>query len=112
MSLHIGCDVVSISRFRQCLSQGGTAFLERTFLPSEQTGASIERLAGFFAAKEAACKALSIPAGHWQQICVTHDPSGAPKILLFGSLPRVQEISLSISHDGDYTMAVVVATLL
>ncbi len=112
MPLSLGCDIVSIRRFRDCLREGGQAFLDRIFLPSEQAVASVERLAGLFAAKEAACKALSIPAGRWQQIWVTHEASGKPKILLLEPVPGMQDLSLSISHDGDYAVAMVVATFL
>lgn len=110
MPLSVGCDIVSISRFRDCLAQGGQAFLDRLFLPHEQAAASVERLAGLFAAKEAACKALSIPAGRWLELCVIHEASGAPKIRLLEPVPGVRDLSLSISHDGDHALAVVIAT--
>jgi phosphopantetheine--protein transferase-like protein len=111
MRLSVGCDIVSIHRFRDCLGEGGHAFLERIFLPSEQQESSIERLAGLFAAKEAICKALSIPAGCWHQIYVTHEASGTPKVLLLEPVRGIQDLNLSISYDGNYAVAVVVATL-
>jgi holo-[acyl-carrier protein] synthase len=110
MPLSLGCDIVSIGRFRDCLCEGGQAFLDRIFSPGEQAVASVERLAGLFAAKEAACKALSIPAGCWQQILVTYEASGKPQILLLEPMPGIQDLSLSISHDGDHAVAVVIAT--
>lgn len=103
--MHVGCDVVLISRFANALQEGGERFLERVFAPSEVAGSSAERLAGIFAAKEAAVKALGLPAGRWQEICVLHDENGAPRLLL--NLPY--EAAVSISHDGDYAFAVVIA---
>ena len=111
MALRVGCDIVSISIFRDRLSETGDLLSERIFHPSEYTGATAEKLAGIFAAKEAVLKALGIPAGSWQQLCVEHDASGAPEILFIEPKPWVQEISVSISHNNDFAIAVVAAVL-
>ncbi len=72
-----------------------------------------ERLAGFYAAKEATRKAFghAIP---WRQIGVTHAGSGAPGIELFGraaQLPQrrgVTQIHLTITHTATTAAAVVI----
>jgi phosphopantetheine--protein transferase-like protein len=108
-SVRTGCDLVSIPRFRQQVGEGGSAFLERIFLPGELPGKTLERLAGMFAAKEAVCKALNRPAGAWLGICIEHAPSGAPRAVLLVPDPGAFELSISIAHDGEYALAFAVA---
>ncbi len=111
MALKVGCDIVSISIFRDRLSKTGNLLPQRIFHPDEYTGVTVETLAGMFATKEAVLKALGMPAGTWQQLCVKHDDSGAPFILFIEPKPWVHEISISISHNNDFAIAVVVAVL-
>lgn len=108
-SVRTGCDLVSIPRFRQRVGEGGSAFLERIFLPEELSGKPLERLAGMFAAKEAVCKALNRPAGSWLGICIEHAPSGAPRAVLLEPEPTDAALSISIAHDGEYALAFAVA---
>lgn len=84
---------------------------ERIFHPAESSGQQAPQLAGIFAAKEAVCKALSLPPGRWLDILIEHAPSGAPNAVLLGSIPQPQELSLSISHDGDYALAFAAALI-
>ena len=56
--------MVEIAEFAGTLQRGGAAF-RRVFHPSAAAGASVERLAVAFAAKEAALNALQLPAGDW-----------------------------------------------
>ena len=111
MALKVGCDIVSISIFRDSLSETGYLLPERIFHPSESGGATVESLAGMFAAKEATFKALGMPAGTWQHLCVKQHDSGAPLILFIEPKPWVHEITVSISHNSDFAIAVVVAVL-
>lgn len=103
----IGCDLVSITRFRQRMAENESTFLERIFWPAERRGKTPESLAGMFAAKEAALKALARPAGRWLALCVEHEPSGAPRIALLDADPAGADIRVSIAHDGDYALAFV-----
>jgi holo-[acyl-carrier protein] synthase len=72
-----------------------------------------ERLAGFFAAKEATRKAFghAIP---WRDVGVTHAASGKPGIVLFrraGELVRLRELAaihLTITHTATTAAAVVI----
>lgn len=105
MSFRTGCDLVSIGRFEERLRRGGKSFLERIFLPAEYLGQPVERLAGMFAAKEAVCKALRWPPGHWLEIAVEHETSGAPRVVLLNTPERELELSVSIAHDEGYALA-------
>lgn len=111
MSLRVGCDIVSISLFRDRLNANGDLLAERIFHPGEAAGASAERLAGLFAAKEAACKALSLPPGAWLDILIEHDPRGAPMVAFLEPKPWIREITVSISHAGDYAIAMLAAII-
>lgn len=67
---------------------------------------------GRFAAKEAAKKAWGAHLVSWRDLVVEQDKDGAPKIsccLEQESLTQIQEAALSISHDGDYAAATVIA---
>jgi holo-[acyl-carrier protein] synthase len=72
-----------------------------------------ERLAGFFAAKEATRKAFghAIP---WRAVGVTHEASGKPAIVLLGKYAElrarrgVTAIHLTITHTATTAAAVVV----
>ena len=75
-----------------------------------------QTLAGFFASKEAFLKALGIGFStglKLKEIEVLHDKSGAPVLKVDGKLKDtidalgVKNCSLSISHDGNYAIAVV-----
>ena len=85
--------------------------MRRLFHPSESAGASPERLAGIFAAKEAAFKAISLPKGDWHVLEIRHREDGKPSLILAPELARHDVLSLdvSISHSGDYASASVVA---
>ena len=107
MALHVGCDLVFIPVFRERLGTAGDLLLDRIFHASERAGASVESLAGRFAAKEAACKALGLPAGAWLELVIEHEPSGAPRVRFLEPRPGVREIAVSITHAGDYAVAMV-----
>lgn len=74
---------------------------ERIFTPDELRDKTVEQLAGMFAAKEAVLKAMGLQAGAWHDIKIAKKPSGKP----FARVAK-KEIGLSISHDGDYAIAI------
>ena len=108
-----GVDLVAIASFERSLRRGGDPFRRRLFHPTEAEGTSPERLAGIFAAKEAAFKALELPAGHWHVVEVAHRPDGRP-CLRFApeyDASRIASVDVSITHDDTYAFASVVALL-
>ena len=109
MPLRIGCDLVSVKEFEARLLAGKACDLESLFWPAEYLDRSVATLAGIFAAKEAVCKALSLPPGRWLDICVEHKSSGEPVIVLMNYSANIETISVSITHAGDYALAFVVA---
>jgi phosphopantetheine--protein transferase-like protein len=109
--VRVGTDLVHLAEFARSLENGGPAMMRRLFHPSESAGATAERLAGIFAAKEAAFKALSLPKGDWHVLEIRHDDDGRPSVRLAPELARDDVLSLdvSISHAGDYAFATVAA---
>ena len=122
----IGVDLVSINRIKEVLERFSDKFLEKILSKEEIATLAdmkidsirakekkIKRLAGFWAAKEACAKALGTGIG---QECKFYDiklyktGKGAPKIELSERLREkfgIKDISVSITHDGDYAIAVV-----
>ena len=109
MEIKVGCDIVHIPKFKKSAEAGGRKFFEKIFTAYELAGTpSIETLAGIFAAKEAAIKALGIPVGSWHNIEISHHKNGKPKIKLLGNSVSKYKGEVSIAHDGEYALAFVV----
>jgi holo-[acyl-carrier protein] synthase len=122
MIIGIGVDTVEISRFRRFLDAGNSALIERIFTPDEQAYCLKKKeaaasLAARFAAKEAFLKALGTGLRNgisWQEMEVLNQDNGKPDLQLYGTaLELLKErgeirIHLSLSHDGDHAVAMVV----
>ena len=122
-ALHVGIDLVQVSRVAESLERFGERFLRRVFTDDEIAYAQsapaqmVHRLAARFAAKEATIKALRLAdcAINWRELEVRRTPSGACEMALHGVLGQVaardgaHDIALSMSHEGDYATAVVVS---
>lgn len=104
MQPKIGVDLVDVSHFQLSIERGGERFLKKIFTESELDNSRVEHLAGLFAAKEAITKALSISPGSWQKICITKEKSGRPEVKIESF--KGSKYDLSISHDGNFAMAV------
>lgn len=116
--MRLGIDVVHISRVQESLACFGERFMRRLFTTDEVAYATsvpeltAQRLAARFAAKEAALKAFGLcEAGvDWRELEVRRLPQGACELALHGkarALAGAERSELSLSHDGDYAMAVV-----
>lgn len=118
-----GIDVVEIARISDMLDRHADRFLDRCFTPGEQAYAAdrkrrAEHLAGRFAAKEAAMKAIGTgwrSGIAWTDIETIIEPSGAPRLVVHA---RVNEIAtdlgvkrwhVSISHTDTLATASVIA---
>lgn len=107
-----GCDVVLVKRVTALLLND-TA-VQKIFHKSELRRPNAEHLAGIFAVKEAAVKALGLPVDSWLDIEVLYEDTGKPQ-LSFASeelRKKITSIDCSISHDGAYAFAVVTALLM
>ncbi len=119
----IGFDIVQISQIENSLVQFGDAFKKRLFTQGELNyaccveGLSPERLAARFAVKEAVIKALHLSdvGVDWREIEAIKQPEGRCYLQLHGDVAElavglgVRQWLLSMSHDGDYAGAVVLA---
>jgi holo-[acyl-carrier protein] synthase len=110
----IGVDIVDIARLESALRRT-PALASRLFTEGER-GRAPASLAGCFAAKEAAAKALGAPAGlRWSDVEITYDDAGRPSLAAHGTVARaaaqqgVRRWHLSVTHDGGLSMAMVVA---
>lgn len=121
MIIGIGVDIVEVERIAQAV-EGTASLQERVFTESEirycsERKARFQHLAGRFAAKEAALKALGTgwSSGiRWQDVESVPDEKGKPQLLLHGKAKELFEQSgahqalVSISHTDSHAVAVVV----
>lgn len=102
----IGIDLCGIDRMQRLLDEGHS--LRRMFTEAEQAyirgkGASAaQSMAGMFAAKEAALKALGTGlAIALTDIEITHTDRGQPQCILHGrAAERGGHMQVSITHEG------------
>src|SRR4051794_12309112 len=118
----VGIDLVPVADVAAAIHAQGARYLERLFTPSERAtveGAAPEvvatRLAARFAAKEAAMKAFGLTDGFdHRSIEVRLAASGRPELAFYGAAAQhvanlgLASHSVSLSHDADYAVAVVV----
>ncbi len=117
MILGIGTDLAEVERFR--FDPEHLAHFARKVYTAEELVYAMrkrhwpERLAGFFAAKEATRKAFGF-AIPWRQIGVGHAPGGRPLIQLAGPAAELPErrgiarIHLTITHTATMAAAFVI----
>lgn len=117
MIVGIGIDLAEVERYR--FDERKLAWFARKVYSEEEMAYALrkrnwpERLAGFFAAKEATRKAFghAIP---WRSVGVGHERSGKPTIELFGEAKRllalrdVRRIHLTLTHTASTAAAVVI----
>jgi holo-[acyl-carrier protein] synthase len=116
----LGLDVASIERVARALDRFGSRFWERILTEREcaELATRADRavaLAGRFAAKEAASKALGGPRDvWWQDVEVARGVHGVPVLHLLGPADQharrlgVVRSLVSITHDAGVAAAVVV----
>jgi len=124
VSIRVGLDLVRVDLIEQALrAPHGERYLSRIYTEREvrdcriATGVDPQRLAARFAAKEATLKVLpaSDEGFSFRSIEVRTEPSGRVHLELSGPAAKlaaqagVIEIALSLTHEGGYAAAVVVA---
>ena len=109
-----GIDLVDINRFKNSINDD--TFLNKVFNEKEieyiKKHESLDTIAGIFAAKEAMLKAIKKGINNYslKDIEISHDDNNAPFIILHNNIKSdydIDNISLSISHDKDYAIAIV-----
>lgn len=120
----VGVDLVHVGEVRDSLTRFGDRYLERLFSPRELADcrASTDpapRLAARFAAKEATIKALRVEGCQpvWTSMEVRRNAGGwCDEMALSGRAQRlaterrIGQILVTLSHEIDLAIAVVVAT--
>ncbi len=119
--LTTGVDIIEIERIQRALERWGDRFIRRIYTEDEAAycRGRPPNLAGRFAAKEAAMKALGtgLRGVGWKDIEVIRNEAGAPSVLLHGRAKvraetlGVREMSLSLSHSRNYAVAFVVGLI-
>jgi holo-[acyl-carrier protein] synthase len=118
----IGIDLVRVKRIEDALRRWGERFQEKVFTAGEINYCLPKRnpspnFAARFAAKEAFVKALGIGIRrgvHWKDVEVQRGPLGKPVLKLGGRAfeicqrEKIEGIFLSLTHDHEYSSAVVV----
>ena len=124
MVIGIGIDMVCVGRFEAAMARHGERLLNRVFTPAEREPFrrhpfAERHLAARFAAKEAAFKALGTGWGQgvaWREVAIVGG-GRRPSALVFSGRAReaaarlgITQARVSLSHDGDYALAFVIAT--
>lgn len=117
IKVETGIDLVEIKRLSQLKPAIRERFLKRVYTEKELVDAAgrNDHLAGRFAAKEAAAKALGTGIGdiHWQDLEISTDEAGKPSLLLHGEAEKNAQQkgwvswSVSITHTAGMAAAVV-----
>lgn len=115
----VGVDLVEIRRIAALADKYGARFTARVFTPAElaDCGGRPESLAARWAAKEAVMKVLGTGFGPvaFHSVELTKSSTGKPELHLDGEARALAEArglrswSVSISHDGGFAVAFVVA---
>lgn len=110
----IGIDLIKTSRMNRLIERFGEKALQKFLSQDEiQLVKNYKTAAGFWAVKEACSKALNVGIG---SECAFHDieirktTKGAPQITLSSEIMNkfnILDTSVSITHDGEYAIAVV-----
>jgi len=120
--MRIGTDIVEVPRIKRAIDNGNMDFLNRVYTYTEIEKINLEdldfeRAAGFWAAKEAAVKALGYgfrDGVTFHDIEVRHDNYGCPHLFFSGRVAEImtekefRKSSLSISHCQTHATATVI----
>jgi holo-[acyl-carrier protein] synthase len=120
MIVGLGMDICSVARVAAVLDRWGERFSERILSETERAALAdradrATALAGRFAAKEAAAKAMAGgPGVGWHHLEVRGGGKRAPELVLHGPAAALAQrlgvtaVHLSITHDAGVAAAVVV----
>ncbi len=110
----IGIDLIKTSRMQHMMDRFENKALERFLSKDEiELVKNYKTAAGFWAVKEAASKALGVGIGRecgFLDITISKNQKGAPQIEFSEKVLKsfnIKGTSVSITHDGEYAIAVV-----
>ena len=111
--MHIGTDIIEVSRIEKLIIEKGDKFLKRIYTDKEidycesKGPNKYQHYAGRFAAKEAIMKAYGTNKFNFKTIEIINNEDGLPKVELLSNLDvdRFIKISVSISHIKDFATA-------
>ena len=121
MTTRVGVDLASTDAVRAALAAHGDRYLRRAYTDAEiadcssAAGVDVDSLAARVAAKEAVKKVLRTDGVPWRSIEVVRHPAGWTSVALDGRAALeaerqgIGDITLSLTHDGDYAAAVAFA---
>jgi holo-[acyl-carrier protein] synthase len=118
----LGTDLVEVAQVARSVETFGERYLHRLYTAGElaycmsQRTGQAAHLAARFAAKEATLKALrqGDEATDWRSVELVRRPDGSCALLLHGGARALAErrgvegLRVSVSHDGEYAVAVVI----
>ena len=104
MAVICGVDIVYIPKIRKMI--GDDALLKK-FFHHKELSPDVQHLAGIIAIKEAFFKALGM-VPKFDAIEIIYEASGRPKIKPAPEFKSYKSCDVSISHDKDYAIALVV----
>lgn len=118
--MKIGIDIVENKRIKKLLDKNREAFLNKVFTELERSyirkrGYKVETVAGLYSAKEALAKSVKLGLGRigLQNIEISHGEYGEPIIKIdkdkASELNLSYSYDLSISHETNYSVAVVIS---
>jgi holo-[acyl-carrier protein] synthase len=110
----IGIDIIKVSRMKKLIERYETKALQK-FLSFDEIKLvkNHKTASGFWAVKEATSKALGVGIGKecsFYDITISKTQKGAPIITLSDNIIenyKIKDTSVSITHDGEYAIAVV-----
>ena len=113
----LGIDIIKVERIAAALKKFGDRFPKRVLTEAEQRYVRNrpQNFAGRWAAKEAVSKVLGLGVRGvgWTEIEIVRLPTGAPAVRLCTAEPSAARsswawaaIAVSISHEGDYAVAI------
>ncbi len=115
----LGVDLVKIERIKHIIDKWDKKFTAKLFTDNEIQYCSKHknqylRFASTFAAKEALIKAHGRGNLKFKEIEILREVTGKPQVNLHGNAQKlindkhITTINVTITHDGEYTVAVVV----
>ena len=120
MKIFQGIDLIRIKRVKDIYLKFKNKFLQKIFTINEikkieKNKKNIDlRIAGKYASKEAAAKAIGFGISHgikFKDFEILNNVNGKPEITLKGEaqsrIKKILSSSVSISHDGEYLISIV-----